>query len=92
MSMDSILSSAEIKEEPELNLDNSECIFQKDDSKVIAPKVEVETDEVVTVSYQIIFPKHEVKEEPELHIDDEQELHQIDDDGTAGDDKITSGL
>jgi hypothetical protein len=64
----SISPLAEIKEEPELNLD-SDCILQNDATIICdaqEPKVEVN---IQSVEYQIIFPVHEVKEEPELQLD-----------------------
>jgi hypothetical protein len=58
----SISPLAEIKEEPELNLD-SDCILQNDATIICdaqEPKAEVNTD---SAEYQTIFPVHEVKDE-----------------------------
>jgi hypothetical protein len=67
---ESFMPLAEIKEEPELNLD-SDCILQNDSTIICdakEPKVEVN---IQSAAYQIIFPVHEVKEEPELQLDDD---------------------
>jgi hypothetical protein len=63
----SIIPIAEIKEEPELNIDSEWSVQNEAKCDADVPEPEINTE---SVPFQIIHPVHELKEEPELQIDD----------------------